>query len=215
MKPVASLLIAVLVAISGMSGVVAQSSPSIAEMEKERLRKAKEDTGPKITVEDVAAASAARKADPSLDYQADCAAKKATACFDLGNHYRNKNGKTPQDAVDEAVAYGLACQLNHPEGCFNFGEIKEKGQGLRVERDPKTALGAFARSCKLGFGNGCYNAAKMLGAFGVPPEQQAKKAEAMQALYKAGCELKNYYSCKAIGIVLPVARTGLEPRRQP
>lgn len=206
MKSFASLILVALIALSGTSGVVAQLSPSIADLEKERLRKAKEEDPLKITVGDVASASAARKSDRVLGYDAECAAKKAVACFELGNHLRSKNGKTPQDAVDEMTAYGLACQLNHAEGCNKFGGIKEKGQGLRLERDPMMALNAYGRACKLGFSDGCYNGATLLSSGkSSDPVLQAKQAQAAQSLYRAGCDLGHYYACKTIGIAPPDA----------
>ena len=186
---------------SGVGAAVAQLSPSVVEMEKERLRKANEKPVVTFTPEDVAAIRAMRKADPVLGYEADCAAQKAAACFELGNHLRTKNGRTPQDAVDAATAYGVACQLNHPEGCNIYGDIREKGEGSRVPRDPMMALNAYSQSCKLGFSNGCYNAATLLSSGkSNDPALQAKQAQAAKSLYKAGCDLKHVYSCKALGI---------------
>ena len=200
MKIIGYVFVALVLSCTGVNAVMAQSRPTIAEMEKERLRKAEEEPAPKISVDDIAAATAARKTNYMLELEAGCAAKKASDCFAIGKWHRGKSEKSEQDSVDEATAFGLACQLNHPEGCFNFAQIMAKGQGARVQRNPKTALGAFQQSCKLGVGDGCYNAAQMLNAFGVPPEQQAKKAEAVRTLYRAGCDLKSSSSCQAIGL---------------
>ena len=202
MRPTTRALLAFILALSAPAGAVAQLSSSVAEMEKERLRKAEEKPIVTFTPEDVAAIRAKRKDDPSLGFQADCAAKKAEACFDLGNHLRNKNGRTPQDAVDELAAYGMACQLNHAESCFKFGEMHEKG--MRAARDPKLALNVYGRACKLGFSNGCYSAATLLKSAQAPgAAEQARQTQTVQHLYKAGCDLKHYYSCQAIGIALP------------
>jgi hypothetical protein len=204
MKFIIYLAVALAISCASFGAAVAQLSPSVVATEKERLRKANEEAAPKITAGEVAAASAARKTDKAVGYEAGCAAKQAVACFELGNHLRTKNGRTPQDAVDAATAYGLACQLNHPEGCNIYGEIREKGEGLRVPRDPMMALNAYGQSCKLGFSNGCYNAATLLSSGKSPdPALQAKQAQAAKSLYKAGCDLKNYYSCKAIGLAPP------------
>lgn len=186
---------------SGVGAAIAQLSPSVVDMEKERLRKANEKPVVTFTPEDVAAIRAMRKADPVLGYEADCTAQKAAACFELGNHLRNKNGRTLQDGVDEAAAYGLACQLNHAEGCYKFGEIKEKGKGLRVPRDPKLALNVYGQACKLGFSSGCYSAATLMKSAQAPDAaSQAKQSQMVQALYKAGCDLKHVYSCQALGV---------------
>ncbi len=203
MKVLMLLVSATLLAICGTSSVMAQLSPSVVAMEKERLRKANEKPqAVQLTADDVAAASAMRKSNPALAYETDCAAKLAAGCFDLGNHLRNKNGRTPEDAIGETTAYGRACELNHAEGCYKLGEMKEKG--LRTTRDPMLALNAYGRSCKLGFSNGCYNAATLLSSGkSAEPALQAKQALAAQSLYKAGCDLKHYYSCKAIGLTLP------------
>ena len=200
MKIIGYVLVSLVLSCTGVNAAMAQSRPTIAEMEKERLRKAKEEPTLEISVDDIAAATAARKNNYMLELEAGCAAKKAPDCFAIGKWHRRKSEKSEQDSVDEATAFGLACQLNHPDGCFNFAQIMAKGQGARVQRNPKTALGAFQQSCKLGVGDGCYNAAQMLNSFGVPPEQQAKKAMAVQALYKAGCDLKSSISCQAIGL---------------
>ena len=200
MKIIGYVFVSLVLSCTGVGAVMAQSRPTIAEMEKERLRKAEEESAPKITVRDIAAATAARKTNYMLELEAGCAAKKASACFAIGKWHRGKSEKSEQDSADEAMTFGLACQLNHPEGCFNFAQIMAKGQGARVQRNPKTALGAFQQSCKLGVGDGCYNAAQMLNAFGVPPGQQAKKAEAVKTLYKAGCDMKSSISCQAIGL---------------
>lgn len=202
MRPATRFLLACLLTLSAAPAAIAQLSPSIAEMEKERLRKANEKPVVTFTPEDVAAIRSKRKDDPSLAWEADCAAQKADACFNLGNHLRNKNGRTPQDAVGEVAAYGRACQLNHAEGCYKLGEMHDKG--MRAARDPKLALNVYGRACKLGFSPGCYSAATLLQSAKAPgAEEQAKQAQMVQNLYKAGCDLKHVYSCQAIGLAAP------------
>lgn len=202
MQPATRLLLACLFTLSAVPAVMAQLSSSVADMEKERLRKANEKPIVTFTPEDVAAIRAKRKDDPSLRFEAECAAQNAAGCFEFGNHFRNKNGRTPQDAVDERAAYGRACQLNHAEGCYKVGEMHDKG--MRAARDPKLALNLYGRACKLGFSNGCYGAATLLKSAQAPnAAEQAKQAQAVAALYKAGCDLKHHYSCQAIGLAPP------------
>ncbi|MES2987179.1 MAG: hypothetical protein V4808_04675 [Pseudomonadota bacterium] len=198
MKLFRLVMLALVMTISGTSIASAQLSPGVAEMEKERLRKAKEPIV-SFTAADVEAARAARRANPALDFASDCAAKLAKDCFDWGNHLRSKNGRTAEDGKYELTAFTKACELKHPEGCYKLGEMHEKGSNTPIDR--KMAFNVYGLSCKLGFSSGCYSAATILSAArGSTPAEQDKQAQGVQALYKAGCDLKHVYACKAIGL---------------
>ena len=61
MKIIGYVFVALVLSCTGVGTVMAQSRPTIAELEKERLRKAREEPAPKISVDDIAAAMPIRR----------------------------------------------------------------------------------------------------------------------------------------------------------
>ena len=108
---------------------------------------------PRISAEEVAAASADREAAPELKWQAGCAAQVARDCSTYAA-FLVKQSKTPTPQDAEAVVYlERGCQLGDAAGCRLLAAFRKNGRGGPA--DPDKARAAMERACALGDPRAC------------------------------------------------------------
>ena len=107
----------------------------------------------KITLADVAEASAKREHSPELGWQAGCAARSARDCSSYAV-FLIKSSKTPTPQDAEAVVYlERGCTLGDAAGCRLLAAFRKNGRGGAA--DAGKARMAIERACALGDKRSC------------------------------------------------------------
>lgn len=149
---------------------------------------------PRITVADVAAASARGALRPELRLQAGCAARNAAACTEMGVMLMNGAPNLAKDEAAAATHFRLACDLNHGQGCRALGMALQAGRGGAINLPQAQA--AYAKACTANDAQGCGRAGNLyLTGQGVP-----KDVPQGLSLLTRGCDQRDAMSCNTLGL---------------
>jgi len=107
------------------------------------------------------------------------------------------HGGTTRCDSDVVAGCRDRCDSDEPDACYRLGMALDKG-APKMPRDRAAALTALDQACELGYGDGCYDAARVLGDL-VDAGAIAREAglARQQELLERGCELGAEAACKA------------------
>ncbi|MEM9188469.1 MAG: tetratricopeptide repeat protein [Myxococcota bacterium] len=118
------------------------------------------------------------------DLDTRCANHDGEACVAAGRQYASN-----ADWATSTARFLRACSLEVGVGCLEVGVAHDRGE-RGVARDDDQALGYYRLACRLGSGQGCFNAGSLQG------EQTSDTArESSCELYERGCALESARAC--------------------
>ncbi|MBK6685448.1 MAG: sel1 repeat family protein [Deltaproteobacteria bacterium] len=130
--------------------------------------------------------------DPEV-LEAACEAKKAKACFALGERYTSGQG-VDQNESTAVEYYQRACALKHLSACNTMGNIHHEGWG-GAEQSDRRAFEYYQKACDGGHGDACHSLG-YLTEKGRGVEANPKKA---LQLYEKSCKRGSGSGCFAVG----------------
>jgi len=148
---------------------------------------------PRITVEDVAAASATGAARPDVRFQAGCAARNGDACTQIGLMLMNGTPNVPKDETAAVASFRLACDLSHGAGCRALGMALQAGRGAAMNLPQAHA--EYQKACRANDGPGCGRAGYLYLTGQAGPKDLPQGLD----LLSRGCDLRDNVSCNTLG----------------
>ncbi|GFO10711.1 cytochrome c oxidase assembly factor 7 homolog [Plakobranchus ocellatus] len=129
--------------------------------------------------------------DVEIEYKFQCLdQKEPDGCHRLAEFIENVR----KNVADAAPIYKENCnERKHPKSCYKYGQCLLTGKGVPGNKaDLISALQYYEKSCDLGLGGGCFNAAQLRMTDKVKSQQNTDK---LVALLDRACELKDGEAC--------------------
>jgi TPR repeat protein len=141
---------------------------------------------------------------------ASCDSGDPSACFSLGQLYRDGRPDVPKNATLAAQAYEKACAKDHARACSSLGGLYAAGEG--VAQDYAKGSSLRDRACTLKDADACHSAAfshahRYNSLMSVPDESlteeemsavMAESGTQARHFLKAACDLGQPCSCLAV-----------------
>jgi len=146
------------------------------------------------TLEEINEWAKKRDADPSLRFQSDCAAGKASACTKYGYALLKGLYDLPVNKVESAEYFGFGCDMGSMLGCRGLGMVKADRSDPSIAPDLPAARAAFTKACDGNDGASCFYLARMVGR----GEGGEKNGRAQIDLITKSCSLGFATACEVI-----------------